>query len=335
MIKRVLAFGAYLAFCLVLFLLAFEVLYRYQAVDFFRPELRANNRAEDLGDSDRPTLMAMGDSFSAGEKTWVTFLRGKLPSYRVICAAVSATGIYESLYIAPRRFREFNPRVFIYQIYVGNDLQDIRRPLNWRTMKPARYVYGFACSYLGLRSVTFANYRLAQLLRKPGFEKALPLDGPFSPATYPASVRIYTRARPSDLEDTVLARGGREQDLAALVAGIKNLVDYAAPECRKYVVVIPDAGQVSDFYLDHLKQLGARVNNPQGFYRDDYPLLARLREELAGRKIQVLNPLPLFKNQERQGTRLYYSNDSHLKPGGQALLGGFILQRLQADGLAS
>lgn len=334
MIKRILFFGAYLLFCLACFLLAFEVIYRYQLVDFYQPELRANNRGVDLGAFSRKTLLAMGDSFSAGRDTWVAFLRPQLPSYRIISASLPGTGIFESLYLAPGRFREFKPRVFIYQVYVGNDLQDIRRPLNWRTMTLPRYAYGFMCSYLGLRSLTFANYRLAQLLSpsKDGGEQSA--DRPFSPSTYPKSVTIYTQAEPYNLEDTVLAKGERGRDLATLIAGIKKLVSYAGPECRKYVVVIPDAGQVSDFYLDHLRQLGARVRDPQGLQRDDYPFFIQLKDSLADAGIEVLNPLPLFKGQERQGQSLYYSNDTHLKPVGQSLLGDFILERLQADGLA-
>jgi len=336
MIKRVLFFGGYLFFCLAGFLLVFEFIYRYQLIDCYQPELRTYNSPTDLGEASLKTLMVMGDSFSVlpQNDNWVDFLRLHLPSYRIINAAVSATGIFESLYTAPRRFREFQPQVFIYQIYVGNDLQDIRRPLNWRTMTLPRYVYGFLCSYLGFRSLTFVNYRLAQLLSSPGSGDQ-EVDHPFSPATYPKSVTIYTQAEPYNLEDTVLARGGRGRDLATLIDGIKRLCSYAGPGCRKYVVVIPDAGQVSDFYLDHLRQLGARVRDSQGLQRDDYPFFIRLKEGLAEAGIKVLNPLPLFQGQERQGQRLYYSNDTHLKPVGQSLLGRFILERLQADGLAS
>jgi len=334
--KRLLFFPAYLIFCLACFLLAFEGIYRYQLVDFYRPELRANNLPGDLREASRKTLLAMGDSFSAGPDTWVAFLRQKLPSYRVISAAIAGSGIYESLYTAPGRFRQFRPRVFIYQVYVGNDLQDIRRPLNWRTMSLPRYVYGFMCSYAGLRSLTFANYRLGQLFHRDGAgtAQAQDPDPPFSPATYPKSVTIYTQAEPDNLENTVLDRGERTRDVATLIGGIKKLAGYAGPECRKYVVVIPDAAQVSDYHLDHFRQLGAQVRDPQGFQRADYPLLTRLKEQLAPADIQVLNPLPLFQAQERQGQRLYYRNDSHLKPGGQALLGQFILKRLQADGVA-
>ncbi len=340
MIKRILFFGAYLLLCLVCLSLVFELIYRYQLIDFFQPELKACNRAADLEDSSRKTLLAMGDSFSAGAGTWVGFLRPQLPDYRIISAALPGTGICESLYAAPRRFREFKPRVFIYQIFVGNDLQDIRRPLNRQTMSPARYAYGYLCSYLGLRSLTFANYRLAQLLKNFLPEKVRATgpqvaDPPFSPATFHKSAAIYTQAEPHYLEDTVLARGERGRDLATLIAGTNKLFSYAGRECRKYVVVIPDAGQVSDFHLDHLKQLGAQVSNPQELHRDDYPFLIRLQEGLIDKEIKVLNPLPLLKGQEQQGQRMYYANDTHLNLVGQSLLGEFILKQLQADGLAS
>jgi hypothetical protein len=190
------------------------------------------------------------------------------------------------------------------------------------------------CSYLGLRSLTFANYRLGQLLRGSGAPTEQTADPPFSPATYPLSVTIYTRAEPDNLEDTVLARGDRGRDVATLIDNIRKLVSYAGPQCRKYVVVIPDAGQVSDFYLGHFQQLGGRVRDPQGLQREEYPLVRRLQEGLAAAGVKVLNPLPLFQEHERQGQRLYYRNDTHLKPLGQSLLGEFILGRLQADGLA-
>jgi hypothetical protein len=199
-------------------------------------------------------------------------------------------------------------------------------------MTLSRYTYGFFCSYLGLRSVTFANYRLAQLLSSRNPEEAQYVDRPFSPDTFPASVRIYTRAAPSDLEDTVLARGERGRDVATLVDSIKKLTSYAGPECRKYVVVIPDAGQVSEYYLHHLMQLGAKVSNAQELQRDDYPFFLRLQEGLADQGIKVLNPLPLFKRYEQGGQRLYYDNDTHLRPVGQSILGEFILERLKADG---
>ena len=335
MVKRILFFSTYVIFCLACFLAIFEVIFRYQLVDFYRPELRAFNRAADLGNSPRKTLMGMGDSLTAGWYTWLAYLRRQLPAYRVINGAISATGIFEPLYTAPRRFREFHPQVFIYQVFVGNDLQDIRRPLNWRTMTLPRYVYCFMCSYLRLHSLSFANYRLGQLLHNPGSGTTQITDPPFSSATYPKSVRIYTQAEPYNLEDTVLASGERAPDVVTLIAGIKKLCSYAGPDCRKYVVVIPDSAQVNDLYLDHLKQLGAQVRDPQALHQADYPLVIRLRKELAVAGIKVLNPLPLFQGLEQLGQRLYYQNDPHLKPVGQTVLGQFVLQELKADGLTS
>jgi hypothetical protein len=333
MLKKGLYFSLYLTGLAVVLLLALETVYRHQLIDFYRPELRAFNLQADLRDHSRKTLLVMGDSFSAGLDTWVGFLRPKLPSYRIICGAIPGTGIFEALYTAPRRFQEFKPRVFIYQIFVGNDLQDIRRPLNRHTMSLARYAYCYLCSYLGLRSLTFANYRLAQLLHSPKSTGGTKYQE-FSVATYPESVRIYYQAEPYNLEDTVMARGDRARDLETLIAGTNKLFGYCGRNCRKYVVVIPDSAQASDFYLNHMLKLGARFVSPSDLHRDDYPFLTRLQQGLADKEIKVLNPLPLFKADEAQGKHLYYVNQTHLNETGQAILGEYLRERLQADGLA-
>lgn len=335
MTKKVLFFPLYLIFFAGGLLLVFEAIYRHQLIDFYRPELRAFNSPADLQDHSRKTLLVMGDSFSAGSDTWVGFLRSKLPSYRVICGAISGTGIFEALYTAPRRFQGFNPQVFIYQIFVGNDLQDIRRPLNWQTMSPARYAYCYLCSYLGLRSLTFASYRLAQLLTThtagPAGKARYRV---FSVATYPRSVKIYFRAEPYTLDNAVMARGDRGRDLETLIAAANKLFGYCDRGCKKYVVVIPDSAQVSDFYLNNMLKLGARFTSVQDLHRDDYPFITRLRQGLADQEIIVLNPLPRFQAYEEQGRRVYYANQTHLNETGQSLLGEYLWERLQADGLA-
>ena len=334
MTKKVLFFPLYLIFFAGGLLLVFEAIYRHQLIDFYRPELRAFNSPADLQDHSRKTLLVMGDSFSAGSHTWTTFLRPKLPSYRIISAALPGTGIFESLCEAPRRFRDFKPQVFIYQIFVGNDLQDIRRPLNWQTMSPARYAYCYLCSYLGLRSLTFANYRLAQLLHHPNPREKNQYQK-FSVATYsPVSVRIYYQAEPDNLEETVMARGDRGRDLETLIAVANKLFGYCDRGCKKYVVVIPDSSQVSDFYLNNMLKLGARFTSVQDLHRNDYPFITRLQQGLADKGIMVLNPLPMLKANEEQGRRMYYANDPHLNKTGQSLLGEYIWERLQADGLA-
>ena len=49
-------------------------------------------------------------------------------------------------------------RPSFYQVYVGNDLFDIRYPTNWHTISPARNIYWFLANHL--RVVGYLNYRL-------------------------------------------------------------------------------------------------------------------------------------------------------------------------------
>ena len=115
-------------------LLVLEWLYRLQLVDTYRPELHTFNSPQGPAPDGKPTLLVMGDSFTAGRTSYAGILQDTLREWRVINAAVSGTGVLQALYMAPNRFAQFHPSIFLYQVYVGNDLFDIRYPLNWRTI---------------------------------------------------------------------------------------------------------------------------------------------------------------------------------------------------------
>ncbi len=70
-----------------------EIAYRRQWIDFYAAELRGLNRPGDLSPQDkRPTLLVLGDSFSAQPFSYVNVLRDSLPGTRIINAAVPGTG---------------------------------------------------------------------------------------------------------------------------------------------------------------------------------------------------------------------------------------------------
>jgi len=71
---------------------------------------------------------------------------------------VGGTGIFQTLMIAPGRLRRFHPSVLVYQIYVGNDLFDVRYPVSWRRLSIARNVYWTAANHL--RSLARADRRV-------------------------------------------------------------------------------------------------------------------------------------------------------------------------------
>src|SRR5215471_15216432 len=142
-------------------LLVLEWLYRSQLVDTYSPELHTFNPPQVLASHAQPTLLVMGDSFTAGRTSYAGILQDTLQEWRVINAAVSGTGVLQALYMAPNRFAQFHPAIFLYQVYVGNDLFDIRYPTNWRTISPVRNLYWLLANHL--RVIGYLNYRLAHL----------------------------------------------------------------------------------------------------------------------------------------------------------------------------
>jgi hypothetical protein len=128
-----------------------EVGYRLQLIDFYKPELVSYNRPADLvGEPGTlQTMLILGDSFSAGERdVYPVYLREALPNFRLINASIRGIGSIEAHLVAPRRFSQFKPQVFIYQIYVGNDLFDIQYPTTYGKMNLTRWAYWSAWTNL-------------------------------------------------------------------------------------------------------------------------------------------------------------------------------------------
>ncbi|MEL7223064.1 MAG: hypothetical protein AAGJ93_17200, partial [Bacteroidota bacterium] len=124
MLRKLLRGILYLLFLLVATILLLEVSYRWNIVDFYGANLRRLN-TEELGTkSDLPSVLVIGDSFSADMSSYVGFLRDSLREHRIINAAVPGTGVRQHQRFFKQRIREFQPEMLIYQLYVGNDLLD-------------------------------------------------------------------------------------------------------------------------------------------------------------------------------------------------------------------
>ncbi|RMD83361.1 MAG: hypothetical protein D6815_06785 [Candidatus Dadabacteria bacterium] len=338
-LRRSLLLGSSCIASLFLAILIVEVAYRLQIIDTYRQELHAYNHEEDLSrQSTRPTLLIMGDSFSAGNESYPTILRNQLPQYRVVNAAIPGTGIVQALAVAPRRFAQFEPSVFLYQVYVGNDLYDIRYPVRWGRIPFARNLYWMLSNHL--RVVQFINYRLAGTVPRfsrdnyvpTTFEAAAqrPCDAPFEPELYDWRVRMLLAAEPSAFEDYVLGIGQRGADLNTLARGVRRLMSFCkAPECRAYLLVIPHASQIGGSYLDNFRALGVQFRNLDDYLADTYPFLSALQTAVAGQKnVSVLSALPLFRDLERAGAHPYYRYDMHLTPFGQEALGNWLCGKI-------
>jgi len=322
-------------------LLVLEWLYRLQLVDTYGPELHTFNPSQMLAPNAKPTLLVMGDSFTASRTSYAGILQDTLQEWRIINAAVSGTGVLQALYMAPKRFAQFHPSIFLYQAYVGNDLFDIRYPTNWHTISLGRNVYWFLANHL--RIIGYLNYRLRQvketltshqghILSLSGTAVAASAagdTGAFSVEHYDTRVKLYVRAEPALIEDSILVQGNRQHDYAIFLESLAQLLTYCKPAvCRAYILVMPHVCQVDAAYITYMSQLGARFTTPAALGLPEYPFLVRLRERFTDwPNVHMVNPLSKLREVHAQQA-VYYANDEHLSPAGQQEIAALLRQQL-------
>jgi hypothetical protein len=320
---------AWVAGWVALTIAAFEASYRWQIVDTYAPEMRAYNDAADLADpTNRATILMMGDSFTAGT-SYPGLLRHKLPGYRVINAGTSGTGVLQAAFVAPQRFRDFQPSIFIYQVYIGNDLFDITYPVNWKRVSLPRNVYWTVANCL--RSMVFVNYRLAQYrAQATDAETKRETTKAFSVERYTRRSVIYLQADPTLIQDTVGVQGERRSDFAVFTDHLRALMERCKPgACRGYVLVIPHCAQVSDRYLRNTAALGAVFDQPKLMQEEEYPFVRETRRALSALpNVSVVNPIDSLREAERQDGPVYFENDDHLNYHGQEVIAETLLREV-------
>ncbi|HMT30944.1 MAG TPA: hypothetical protein PKD91_16855, partial [Bacteroidia bacterium] len=121
--KRVYNFIIIFIFTVILFSIIIELAYRYQWMDFYRPEINGLNTKEILNSRKRKILVC-GDSFAADPYSFVKSLRDSVEDYSVINGAVPGTGILQHQIFIGDRIQQHSPDIFINQFYIGNDLFD-------------------------------------------------------------------------------------------------------------------------------------------------------------------------------------------------------------------
>jgi hypothetical protein len=313
--KCLILFGKLLAVLLVIGLLM-EMSFRFYVIDFYAPEFAALNPVSVSESNEKPTVLFLGDSFTANADSYVGKLRNKLP-FNLINGAISGTGVMEASFVAPSRIDEFDPEILIYQIYLGNDLLDIKHRTTG-SIPFLRRVYQNLSD--NLRVLKFLNYRLAQIrfgfyndLHSPMAQKGLP----FSPDGYSARQKLIFQSEPNHIEDVLELKNGRDEDFKLLVDRI-NLIKNSLNENSKMVLLlIPHCAEVNVTYLDRMALIGSesKAGATDMFY-------SSLSSAFPG--LDVLDLRGLFNSQDSAGHRLYFENDPHLNENGQTAMANFV-----------
>jgi hypothetical protein len=315
-----------------------EVGYRSQIIDFYKPELVSYNRPADLAEKPGApkTILILGDSLGAGERdVYPVYLREALPTFRTINSSIRGFGSIEARSVAPRRFSQFKPEVFVYQVYVGNDLLDIRQVTDYGKINLLRWVYWNVSNHL--RVIEFLNYRLGQIsalnrlvnkLRGQGATiSEADLMAPFSPELHSHRERMIFLADPQLLDETINLKGRRREDFLRLIHNVREIVNFCPlGRCRTFVLVVPHKVQASREYARQYELLDATFADKKTIMDIDYPFVHELQAFLSDRQnLLVINPLGKIQEMENKGTKLYFVNDEHMNSEGQALLAQSLL----------
>lgn len=297
----------FIALCLV------EWMYRGQWFDFYRKEWSFQN-GEANPDLTRKRILVLGDSFSADPKSWVNCWK-RDSSIQVLNGAIPGTGPETFRLILSRRLEQSRAQVLIVQLYEGNDLIDIRKPVNWRVHSFWRNAYWWAGNTF--RSLNFINYRLGQSAGDVQSLNDPKADEDFSPEDYSPRTMLYISGDSRYPVSHLRLQGEQRAVFGELCAMLNEMRQEAGSTVRFVVLPVPHCTQTSEIYGDRYRQLGAKVS---GIVRFGHPWARAL--EKAG--FEVWDPLPEFRSEEKKGNRLYYANDPHLNDKGQQVLLKFV-----------
>lgn len=325
-LRKISRFCLNLAIALLVFTVIVEVAFRNFWVDFYTAEFEALNPETDLADKNGPTVLVGGDSFTGVQHSYVQTMRELRPNARIVNAGIPGTGITEAACFLPDRAEEWQPDVFIYQVYVGNDLLDISHPVNSEHIGTLRKCYWWLSDRM--RSLRYINYKLAQFRYRFTNEVGnapSELDEEFSVESYSAREKLNFAAEPELVYNSAFLEGGRRADFELFVNEFTEVLDALPDSCETYLLVIPHCAQVSELYLDRMHLLGGRFPNGNEMLDWKYPLVMELDsafQDWAG--FQMLSAQPFLQDREEAGFAMYYSDDPHLNPYGQKLLGGVL-----------
>ncbi|MBO3699331.1 SGNH/GDSL hydrolase family protein [Roseivirga sp. E12] len=314
----------------LLSLLLFELCFRIYVIDFYADTFDSlNNQMESR--MDKPTLLIVGDSFSAFKGGYPQTLHDTLPHYRVRNISVPGTSIIEQFLFGRYHIKREQPDVIVFQFYVGNDFLGWRHQLNWEELSAARNVYWKLSEHIW--SLGYLNHQLstfgATIKRDSTVKYA---ESPFNPDQYSMRDKYYFKSEPGLVENTAYLKGGRENDLRPYLDRIQKLFDYATDDTQIFLLMIPHCSQVNKRYYNRTKQLGALFSNDFESGSTSYPLCDRFIKHFKNdQRVTVLNPISFLQEMESQVGNLYFHNDSHLNPVGQEAIGQYLLRNLKLD----
>lgn len=300
-------------------LLLFEMAYRHSIIDFYKPELKIHNTASEI-DATNIDYLVFGDSFSAWGNNYVNVLKESHTEKSFINSGISGIGLKELNTFASRRIKRYKPKHIIYQVYIGNDLVDVKHLSNWKSLPLSRNIYWKVTDYL--TSGVYINKRLSgfkQDIKTVSFN----IDMPFSVEAYSQREKMMIRANNSYLEKSI--RLNFKSRYQIWKDKLETFLKKVPEHTKVHIIFIPHCSQLNGFYLDNMLQLGAVYKDLNTIHNTNYNFFTTAKREFqAYKNVIFLNPLEEFKRMDAKAHRVYYETDPHLTTFGQKVLAEYL-----------
>lgn len=316
-IKKIAQFSLNLIVISFLTLILLEVSYRYQWIDFYSTEWNALNTHQKNTAAEKTLIF--GDSFSADPNGWVVKLREIDTNTTYFNASIPGVGLETFRLIAKDRLEEVNPSHVIIQLYVGNDIFDHDKPVNWSELSVFRNLFWSVSSRF--RVLNYLNYKSGQF-SQPSAHSDSKLEEAFSASNYSKRTKLYIDAEKNYPFSAVHLQGESLEIFNELIQELNEIKQMLNKGVKLSVLVIPHCTQVHQKYRDRFRSLGSDLSELK--VQEN-----AWSEKLAKEGFQVIDPLPIFKGHEKLGNALYFENDPHLNSQGQELLAKFVKNQLQ------
>ncbi len=301
--------------------LLFEVAYRYGVIDFYKAEIKVLNPNNSI-ESTSVDYLVFGDSFSTPTGNYVDRLRSKHTEKSFLNLSIPGTGIKQVNTFAKKKIKRYNPTHIIYQVYIGNDLLDVRHVSNWETISFARNIYWKTTDYMW--SGVYINQKLKGLNRSKGNTHALKKET-FSKVSYAKRQGLLFHTDANYLYKTITVQEDFLNRYNVWKEELRSFLEVIPSDVKVSIVFIPHEAQVHDRYYHHMLALGAQFDDKENVQKDDYEFYRKAVIDFKMfDNVSFYNPLAFLKQKEATEHRVYYTNDPHFSDQGQIALYEFL-----------
>lgn len=305
-------------------LLLFELCYRYHVIDFYHAPWVALNPTEN--NSPEADLLVFGDSFSAKTDGYINLLRKRFPNKKIWNAAVSGIGIKQVNLFAAERIEQTKPKAILYQVYVGNDLLDVKNLTNWNKLSFTRNLYWAASD--AFTSLRYLNQQLV-VFRKDHRMIPAGLDKPFAIEQYDKRSLMFTQADEAYLFKTVTITDDFLTRYHTWKKEMDQFIKTIPSGTTLYISFIPHCAQLNTYYLNNQLVMGNAVADTSVFFQEQYPFIKQAIHDFKNDSaIVFFNPLAALRKADTEAYRLYYENDPHFNKNGHRAFADYLTNAL-------